>query len=113
MVRERARASARDAIEIEAEVIERIKSPALMCELTFVVDHSLPSEREFAKPVSKDECETAGTGGLYHAATASDLGAVRGSSTHICDIAGEGGKSTAQRERSSSITPSNEAVAGE
>ena len=65
MVHERARACVCETIEDEAEGIERIKNPTLMYDVTFFVDHDLPSELSSAESVSENECEPAGMGHAY------------------------------------------------
>ena len=113
MVRDHARACAREASEGDAEVIKRCESPPLMYGMTFVVDHSLPREQESADTVSKDECELAGKGGAHHRATARSLGALRGSSLHVHDVPGDERPPTPLRALSPSITLLREAVADE
>ena len=56
--------------------------------------------------------EPAGKGGRHSQATASGLGALRGTSRRVGDVAGEGVPLRAQRELSPSITPLKEAGAG-
>jgi hypothetical protein len=113
MVHEHAVACARETIEDEAEGIERFKSPPLMYDRTFVVDHSLLSERESAESVIKYECELAGKGSTHRRATARGPKAIRGSSLHVRGVAGDRSPPTPPRVLSPSITLMREAIAAE
>ena len=113
MAREDEHAYARDAIEVEAEVINRIET----IDVVPLKDHCekphLPNDQDFAVQVSCEGREPAGKGGRYSPATASGLGALRGTSRHIGDHAGEGVPPRPHRDLPPLITPSKEAVGDE
>ena len=73
----------------------------------------LRNDEDSAVQVSCEGREPAGKGGRYSPATASGLGALRGTSRHIGDDAGEGVPPRPHRDLSPSITPSKEAVGDE
>ena len=73
----------------------------------------LPNDRESALSMSCSERGRAGKACTYVSETASGHGALRGTSRHIGDHAGEGVPPRPHRDLPPSITPSKEAVAGD
>ena len=73
----------------------------------------LPNDRESALSMSCSERGRAGKACTYVSETASGHGALRGTSRHIGDHAGEGVPPRPHRDLSPSITPSKEAVGDE
>ena len=72
----------------------------------------LPNDRESALSMSCSERGRAGKACTYVSETASGHGALRGTSRHFGDDAGEGVPPRPHRDLPPSITPSKEAVAG-
>ena len=73
----------------------------------------LPNDKGPAVCVSCGQCGPAGKGRAHSPTTASGPGALRGTSRHIGDDAGEGVPPRPHRDLSPSITPSKEAVGDE